>query len=379
MRAIGFLLIAASGVVLTSCQVAKPAPPKIAPQPDDLLYRGRDWREQEGMASATGKVAEELAKLDASKGMLEKRVARTNRDRSFVYSDSFAAMPRSARKRTGLYLVLGFRQNTGEAAETLNHIAAQLREEGWEAQVVPLDEWGSPDHHAKAIERFLRGNLHKVDRAVMVGFSMGATSWVRWMTNHSRGWPASERRKFRLGVFFAGSFRGAAVAHWGSDGRGLLAALFRAKLADLDDGNGEALASVGYAKEDIWADEKIPALQSMFPGFTTVNYVTIPDGSDGLVARQRNLRKIAGPISRSLPWIGPFDGMVESGSQVLPPTDDTPQWIVRVYASHGITEGRYFTGGEVSEEHGQVKGARPLAAEDMVGDLLRAMPRRLAR
>jgi hypothetical protein len=364
---------------LPSCQVAVPDPPKIAAQPDDLLYRAREWRQEVGMVGAREKVADELAKMEDSKGELETRVKRTNADRRFTYSDSMAALPRSVKRRTGIYMVLGFRQNTGPAAETLRHLARMLREDGGDAHVVPLNEWGSPRDHAKAIEEFLRGNLHKVDRAVMVGFSMGANSWVRWMTDHSRKWPVSQRRKFQLGVFFAASYRGAAAARWGVEGKGLFPAIFRSKLKKLDGGKGEALAAVGHAAKDPWADEQIPPLEDMFPGFQVVEYVALPDGENGLPARQAMIRRMAGPISRAMPWVGPFDGMVESASQVLPPTDSTPQWIVRVYSSHGITEGTYHTGGEVSAEHGQVEGARPLAGEDMVRDLLRAMPSRVMR
>ena len=260
---------------------------------------------------------------------------KTNADRSFTYPDSMAAMPRSLRRRTGVYLVLGFRQNTGEAPKVLNHIAAKLREDGWEARVVQLNEWGSPADHARSIEKFLRGNLHKVDRAVMVGFSMGATSWVRWMVDHSKKWPVSARRKFQLGVFFAGAYRGAAVARWGVEGKGLLPAIFRYKLGKLGGEKGEALAAVGHTAKDAWADEKIPPLEEMLPGFTVVEYVTLPDGDSGLPERDPMIAKLAKPVARAMPWCGPFDGMVESASQVLPPTDDTPQWIVRVYASHG--------------------------------------------
>jgi len=364
---------------LPSCQVARPDPPKVNPHPDDLYYRAREWREQEGLVAARDKVAVELGKMDDSKGLLEARVKKTNADQSFTYSDSMAALPRSQRRRTGIYLVLGFRQNTGEASEVLKHLAAKLRDDGWEAQVVPLDQWGSPGDHAKSIEKFLHGNLQKVDRAVMVGFSMGASSWIHWMRDHAPKWSSAQRRKFQLGVFFAGSFRGAATALWGSEGKGLLAAIFRGQLRKLDDGNGEAQAAVGYAAEDMWGDAKVPPLEDMFPGFTAVEYVTLPDGSNGLPGRHKLIAKLAKPAARAMPWIGPFDGMVESAGQVLPPTDDTPQWIVRVFSSHGITEGYYYTGGEVSKEHGQVEGARPLAGEDMVGDLLRALPARLLK
>lgn len=364
---------------LPSCQVAVPDPPKIAAQPDDLLYRAREWRQEAGLVRAREKVAGELAKLDDSKGRLEARVKKTNADRSYTYPDSMAALSRSVRRRTGIYLVLGFRQNTGEAAEVLNHLAEKLRNDGWQAQVVPLDQWGSPDDHAKSIDKFLRGDLHKVDRGVMVGFSMGATSWVKWMKDHAPKWSAAQRRKLQLGVFFAPSFRGSATARWGSEGRGLLVSIFRSKLRKLDGGEGAALAAVGEASRDIWGEEKIPSLERMFPGFTVVEYVTLPDGPRGLPARDPLIRKLAGPADRAMPWAGPFDGMVESGSQVLPPTDGTPQWIVRVMASHGITEGTYYGGGEVSADHGRVKGERPQAGEDMVDDLLRALPSRLMR
>ena len=53
------------------------------------------------------------------------------------------------------------------------------------------------------------------------------------------------------------------------------------------------------------------------PGFTVVDYVTLPDGPQGLPERDPVLSKIAKPVARALPWAGPFDGMVESGSQVL--------------------------------------------------------------
>lgn len=365
-------------LAVAACQVPRPEPPAIAPARGDLLHEARGWRERAGLAAARNHLAGRLAALDASGGELERRVARTNREPGWVFPDSWAALPRGQRARTGVYLVLGFRQNTGEAAEVLNHVAAGMRADGWRARVVPLNQWGSARDHAQSIERFLRGELPRVDRAVMVGFSMGAASWVRWMADHSAGWPAGERRKLRVAVFFGASLRGAAAARWLAAAKGIEAGLMRAQLSRLDGGRGEALAAVGHAAGDLWAGERIPPLCTMLPGLQVVEYVTLPDGDDGLPRRDRLLRGLARPVARQMPWIGPCDGMVEAGAQVLPPGDRTPQWIVRVCASHGITEGFYLAGGgDVSPRHGRVAGQRPQAGRDMVDDLLRALPRSL--
>ena len=373
-RAVGAGIAALAAALLVGCQVPRPMPPAIPPRPDDLLYQARGWREREGLVAARGHLAEALAALDASHGELERRVARTNREPAFTFPDSLAALPRSRRERTGIYLVLGFRQNTGEAARVLNHLAATMRDDGWHAQVVPLNEWGSPRDHARSIERFLRRDLPQVDRAVMVGFSMGASSWVCWMIDHSAGWTAAERKKLRLGVFFAGSLRGAALARWAVTAKGFHANVMRSKLNELDGGTGKARRAIWSAAQDLWDDRRLPPLDQLLPGLRLVDYVTLPDGARGLPERDPLMKQLAAPVARQMPWIGPFDGMVEGAAQVLPPGDPTPQHIVRVFGSHGITEGFYFKGGEVSPRHGRIPSARPQAAEDMVRDLLRALP-----
>lgn len=364
---------------VSSCHVAPPEPPKIPPHSDDLLYQSRNWRQSDGLVSAREKLATALATLDASNGNLEVRVKKTSRNRAFTYPNSIATLSKAQRRRTGVYLILGLRQETGESARVMRQLAEKLRDDGWDAKVVPLAQWGSSQNQALSIDQFLRKNHHKVDRIVMVGFSMGASSWTHWIIDYSKQWSPKLLKKFQLGVFFAGSFRGSALAHWVNEGKGVKASLFRMKLSKMDDESSCVFTAIDSAATDLWADKKRPPLNTMLPGFTLVQYVTLPDGSNGRPAHEPKFRKIAKIVNHAMPWIGPFDGVLESASQVLPPTDTTPQWIVRILSAHCITEGSYYTGGKVSIDHGHVQGKRVEAVKDMVDDLLRALPAKLLK
>ena len=85
---------------LTACQSGKSL---AVPDPDDLLFQARTWRTEHGMAKARDDLTEALGKLDSGKGEFERRLWRTNADKSLTFPDSLSGLSLAERHRTGIF------------------------------------------------------------------------------------------------------------------------------------------------------------------------------------------------------------------------------------------------------------------------------------
>jgi hypothetical protein len=371
----GMVSAVAVSALLAGC-AAPPVPEQtIANPPGDLLIEARKWTEEEGRVAACERVDEELAKFDDSGGMFEKRLMRTNGDKSFSYADSVARMPMRERRRTGIYFILGFNQDRGRAPPIIRRASDRLAARGFRAHVLEVPGRQTADEDALMVREFLETELPKVDQAMLIGFSKGSADLVEFWLDEAPKLPRSQLRKIRCWANFAGVLRGSEVARWLATSRGPKAAVFRAftnyksgtPTAKFDD-----LASIGY---DPWfvEDRKMPA--GLAPNFLVINIVVVPEGPEGW-AESDPLFKLLGKAGASgRRTVGPCDGLVESASSILPERAGLRQWVVRITGSHATLDGVYRNGSPVTTGYGNNDEAQLESGTPLMDDFLRALPR----
>lgn len=359
------------GFIVAGCRSSAPAARQVGGG-DDLVGQARAWRAQHGLAEARDRVSDALLKLDAKNGWLEQRVWQANADKHRTWPNSLATLPREERARTGIFLVLGYRTKQGRSEPVIRHGAEYLRQQGWHAMLIESIERGTGEQNAAAVQAVLAEQLPHVDRAVLVGFSKGGLDLVHWYAREAEKLPAAQRRKIKLSVFFAAALRGAAVAEWIVDGSSLGPAVMRHQLRT--PGN-EALADVRSTGTDPWATGAVPPLQKLTPGLRSISFVGVPECRDGLTRCDPQFARLARFAAMDWCWLGPVDGLVESAAQVLPPQAGVPQHIVRVHGSHALLDGHYLNGRVVSKIYRARGKDYWLGGEEMLDDLLRALPR----
>ena len=219
VRGLGSVLALAA--LLAGCASPPVPEQRIGNPAGDLLIEARKWTEEDGRVAACERVDGELAKFDGSGGMFEKRLMRTNGDKSFRFPDSVARMPRAERKRTGIYFILGFNQDRGRSPPIIRRAAERLAASGFRAQVVEVAGRRTADEDAAMLREFLEKELPEVDRAMMVGFSKGSADLVEFWLDEAHKLPPRQLRKIRCWANFAGVLRGSEVACWLATDRGL--------------------------------------------------------------------------------------------------------------------------------------------------------------
>lgn len=365
---------------LSACHTTRPAAPVVAGPRTDLLHEAREWRMSLGMAEARDRLVEALEARDDGQGYLEKRLAEVKKlPDSEVPADSLATLPRNLRARTGIYLVLGYRQKGGGSAQIIRETVASLRRDGWRAELIPLHDWGTAEEDAKDIQCALEEGLPKVDRAMLVGFSKGGHDWSTWLASQARKLPRSEREKVRLWVQCAGALRGSVIADWGANRETPQAKAFRSHLNSLSKGTRQGCEDLAALGQDPWSARGMPRLGEVLPRVTAVHYVAIPEGRDGSTHKHRLFGLISRTVARQTPWIGPNDGLVETAAEILPPQDNTTEWIVRVKSSHTLLDGTYVRDGSVvAPSYHPPKEGWTRAGDELLWDLMRALPRSVA-
>ena len=343
----------------------------------DLLVESRLWRQKTSLAEARDRLSEALLSVDASQGRLEKDIAHANRDKSWILPNSIHSLPRRDRERTGIILVLGFNQKEGDKPKMVKLIVKELRKRGWQASLVQLGEWGTPEENAKAIDAHLRRELPKVDRAIAVGFSKGGDDWVHWVLGPARSMPLAEREKIRVSLQFAPILRGSAAAKFITETKGPLGAYIRNKVRKTRESHEDRrLEDVAAIANDPWVEHPVPSWKEILPHLTAVHYVALPDDAKGLPSAPSDFRLFSKLVAWGMPWSGPLDGLVESAAQVFPPGETTPQWVVRVRGSHALLNGRYVQGGDRTSElywENEEEGWR--GGLEMMDAFMRAFPR----
>lgn len=339
---------------------------------DDLVSAAREWRATGGIAAARDRLSTALIKLDADGGSLERRVLRTNADKTLCLPDSLASLPPGQRSHTGIFLVLGYHTRAGRSEPVIQHVESYFRAEGWHAVLVPVPMHGTPDENAVAIQKVLAQNLPKVRRAIVVGFSKGGLDWMHWFVRHARELPEEERQKIQLMVSFAGALRGAAVASWMTEAGGLLPAVLRTRLRLH---TARALPAVKSTAVDPWSNGQAPMLAAEFPQLRSVSIVAIPEGTDGQTHADPIFSRLARHATLQWKWLGPVDGLVETAGQVLPVEAHVPQHVVRTFGSHAVLDGRYANGSAVSKIYRKREADYWQGGEELLDDLIRALPR----
>lgn len=372
----GVILIGLSCSLLVSC-ASKVRPLTGPPLKGDLLAASRQWRQETSVPEARDRLTQALREEDDSRGKMERAVAKANADKSWHVPRSIASLPLEQRARTGIFLVLGFKQRTGNKPLMVRTIVEDLCAKGWHARLVELGEWSSPETNSAIIHDLMKKELPKLDRVVMVGFSKGGCDWAHWVQNQARELPPAQREKVRLSLQFAPILRGSAAAKWMSEAEGPVAGYLRGKMRRERKEDQQGLSDVASIANDPWVEHDMPDWRSLFPKLTAVHYVAIPDDAKGRPTVPKNYRLFSTLVNHDFRWSGPMDGLVESAAQVFPPGESTPQWIVRVKGSHMILDGVYVEGGRDTSKLGRLDDEKEgwRGGLEVMDDLLRALPR----
>lgn len=346
----------------------------------DLVTQARQWRQSFGLAGARDKLLAAVARGDSSNGAFEQRVWATNGDKARMWPDAVARSSPAEKARTGIFIVLGYRQHSGRSQRIVRHAARRLQETGWHAQLIDVPEWSaSAADDVAAIDRVVARELPAVDRAILVGFSKGGWDWINWFHGPAANLPAEQRAKIRLLVNFAAILRGSAIAGWAANDHGMDATFFRSIMLVRFGSRGATPRYLRSLAEDPFGStasrESRPLLRSIAPELRTIEYVALPEGADGLPHGNGFFHWVSHRATERQRWMGPCDGMAESAAQLLPRWEGIPAWVVRVKGSHALLDGRYLDGGIVSARY-QARGADQWkGGEQLMDDFLRALPR----
>ena len=354
----------------TSCQCGRPSPNASK----DLILLARQWRQEQGMTAARDQLTVALGRMDAGRGFMEKRLWRTNSDKTFKYPESLASLPQKTRQRTGIFFLMGLQSNAQQSELVIRNIETYLSRQGWHAHLVPVPMHGTAREDAVVIQETLAKHLPHLDRAMIIGFSKGGLDWMYWFAEQGHKLPAKERAKIRLLITFSGALRGSAVARWLTDAWGPVALSTRYFLRLFRKDGREMLADVKSIRDDPWAGLHPPRMRELTPHLRMVSLVAIPEGPQGRTEVHWGFGVLSFIAARHWQWIGPLDGMTETASQVLPEQAGVPQHIVRVMGSHALLDGRYLNGGIVSKAFLKRDGHAWQGGEELLDDLMRALP-----
>ncbi|MEY2497762.1 MAG: hypothetical protein QOD12_1318 [Verrucomicrobiota bacterium] len=342
----------------------------------DLLMQTRTWRQHHGLAGARDKLLAALAREDSSKGEFERRIWSTNAEKDRVWPDSAAQCSATERSRTGIFIVLGYRQRTGRSQRIVRYVTDRLQENGWHATLIDVPEWSaSAADDVAAIDKAIARELPKVDRALLVGFSKGGWDWINWFHGPAMNLPPEERGKIRLLVDFAAILRGSAIAGWAADDRGLDARLFRSVMLVRFGSKGATPRYLRSLSKDPWSEQDAPALRTVAPQLRAIEYVAVAEGADGHPHANGFFHWVSHRSTERQRWMGPVDGMAESAAELLPPREKIPAWIVRIKGSHALLDGHYVNGGVVSRRFHAKGDEKWKGGEELMDDFLRALPK----
>ncbi len=346
-----------------------------AEKKEDLLYVARQWTAESGKAVARDKLEKAMESQDDARNFFEQRIWQVNARKDFVYPDAVEHLSDSQRKRTGVYLMLGYQKNKGDSPPIVRAVAEELRRRGFHAIAIETEDRRSADDNAQAIANYLREDMKQVDRVMLIGFSKGAYDLVRFLTGPAEQLSIREQKKIRLFVNFSGVLRGSCVADWAAHDHDIGACVFRTYL-NLRSGklfhSFDDLSSISY---DPWSNPNLPSLRAYAPHLNCINYPALPEGEDGFTHKDWLFHNLAKSCEGRRRRPGPYDGLVESAASILPPNTGVPQWIVRVHGSHSLLDGEYLNGGEVAPSYVRGEKGRIHGGIELMDDMLRALPK----
>ena len=376
LRAAGWLV----GLAVAGCHtVPRPALRPFDPRAD-LVAQARGWRQEAGLPAARDQLAAALPQLDHSHGALERRLLRTHADKSLCYPATLATLTPTERARTGFFFVLGYRPRKVRSERVIREAVEGMRERGWHARLVEVGRHRPTTDDAAALQALLAAELPKVDRAVLVGFSKGGADCMEWFAGPARDLPARQRSKIRLLMSVAGALRGSSVADWIAEGPGSGAFAVRTMVRIREPEGRDAVEEARSMGSDPWAEGRLGTLRAIAPHLEALSVVAVPDGVDGYPTTDPQMRSLSLLAGAGRKEIGPNDGMVETGAQVLPAAAGVRQRIIRVFGSHSVLDSRYADGCRVAHAYRlDAKGdAHWKSGLELLDDLMRAVPRSLA-
>jgi hypothetical protein len=169
--------------------------------------------------------------------------------------------------------------------------------------------------------------------------------------------------------------RGSTVAGWAARDHGIEAGLFRFIMWVRFGSKGASTAWLRSLATDPWTLPNGKPLRSIAPRLRTIQFVALPEGIDGQTHVNGFFDWTGYSSTHCQNWIGPCDGMCESAAQLLPPRENVSKWIVRVKGSHALLDGRYLNGGVVSRQYQTGGRSWWHGGDEVMDDLLRALPR----
>jgi hypothetical protein len=344
----------------------------------DLMVTGRQLAETHGMTRAR-QMLESLALFqDASSGGFEGDVVHAAADRSFAVADALTTLPRvGGPTRTGrtdvLFLfVNGLGQTHGSLCTTLLADAVtHLRAAGFRAEILATSPYASTEHNGRLLLDQLSVTLNapSTKHVVVVGVSKGVHDFLSALArNADPGYLQLGRAqldKIKVMVSISGIVRSSAVAGWLVDSDRLLPRVVRSFMR-VPLGPFPNLEGISSLTRDPW--ERLFANGGARDlDFLWVSFVVFPDGANGQPRAGWLRRRLLSGL-RGSSEVGPYDGLTESASSLLPPGTNLRQWVIRVRGAHGIVKGRYLEGlPVVTRGHG-------LAAAQILDPLLRTLP-----
>jgi hypothetical protein len=345
----------------------------------DLVDEGRRIAKERGMAEARESLEALMQLQDSTLGDFERELIRAKNDPSFAVADAVQMLPRTAERgrlarQDFLFLFLNGLGQTRDSLATklLVDATAHLRAEGFPAEILETSPFASTQANARMILPQLGAKLSapSTKHVVIVAISKGTHDLVEALAMNADKptLTAAELGKINFVVSISGILRRSAVAGWLVRPKGLLPRLVRAFMQAPLIGKFPNLDGIQSLTMDPW-DHLLARGGARGLRCTWLNYAVFPDGADGHpragFLRTRLLRGLRGSSKE----IGPYDGLTESASSVLPPGTGLEQWIVRIRGAHGVVKGKYLDGTPVVALESGVS-----AAVEIIEPLLRCIP-----
>jgi len=374
-RSGALFLVSLAGLLFCSCSTR---PLSLQPSTQgSLLDQARAITRESGLVEAREFVIEQLGDLDSSDGEMERRISRTTSSSTLSFPDSLMALGAEGRAEVAMVIIPGTKVRLcvpSKARETLAEAARKAEELGFKAYIIDTPHHSTPSENAGIIAGQLAPIISESEHVILMMLSKGAHDVAFFLQDHAANWPPDERAKFKAVLSLAGTVQGSIAAAWMAGSPHPAPLLLRNTLRISGQGHiVEMLEEVGVSP---WHTSTLQRLSQTFPNLTWISFAMIPDGGDGRVTEKVWMPQIRRLIEREAPFFSPEDGLVESLASVMPEESDLPQWVIRGFGSHILTNGRFPDGSRIAPAT-TVEGVEelnPASGAELMDALLRALP-----
>jgi hypothetical protein len=323
-----------------NCDDAIPAPSR------DSFYNGKiDWfrysrelSDKLGMRRTRDILSAGIIKNSYDGADLENRIVAATRNPKLVYSGSIQSLSPARKRRIGFFLVLGFNSQDGSLRDIYTRLVAELRRQNFYARVLDTDTVASFRKNAPRIVEQINEDLPRLDEAVLFSASKGTQDMLYALTEY--GNKISQPEKIKVSFSFSAAARGSQVAHWLTSSHSLSAGILRLLAFNPIKPLIGSREGVEALAEDVLSVSHY-RLTDNFSHLKWASFVMIPPEETGFPSPAGLLTKVTDLIYGKFPQTGPYDTLVESGAQILPPDAGIKQSIVRAWGSHRLTDGYY--------------------------------------